>query len=323
MNMSSDRSKNTDIIMEGRVIAGINNIYTVQVNNKLWTCRIKGKILKNDRKYYNPIAAGDEVQFITNGYQDHDGWIVSRKERKTSLLRWNKKRNAPQVIAANSDLHVCITSTESPPFRPRFLDRLILSGEIGKMENLIVVNKIDLGMTDFIKDRIDNFKSNGYKVLLCSAVDGRGIKKLKRYLSGRVAVFTGQSGVGKSSLLNKLDDRIEAVVGMISRKYNRGSHTTNSSRMYITDDKTNIIDTPGLRELEIYGIEPEELSFYFPDIRKYTHDCQYPSCRHLQEPGCAVIEAVNTGNIHRDRYLSYTSIYEQMDKNRREMYGRA
>ncbi|MCD6121912.1 MAG: ribosome small subunit-dependent GTPase A [Spirochaetales bacterium] len=316
-------------MLKGIVVSGINNIYNVKANDRTWVCRIKGKVFQSARKFHNPIAAGDMVQFVPYNSKRYEGWIVSREDRTTSLVRWNKKRKAPQVLAANAQLQVCITSTDSPPFRPRFLDRLILMGEIGEMQAVIILNKIDLGITEFVRNRIDNFKDIGYNVLFCSAETGEGMESVKEYLKGKVSVLTGQSGVGKSSILNRLGGKELAFVGLVSKKYNRGSHTTNSSNMYFVEDgnrrgmETVIIDTPGMRELEIYGIEPDDLSFYFIDINKYSGMCQYPSCRHINEPGCAVRKAVSQGEIHSDRYQSYISIYNQLYKSSREMYGRA
>jgi len=312
-------------MLNGIVISGINNIYNVKNDNNIWTCRIKGKVFEDIRKYHNPIAVGDRVKFIPYNLKEHEGSIVSRENRKASLERWNKKRKAPQVLAANAEIQICITSTDSPPFRPRFLDRLILMGEIGEMQAVIILNKIDLGITDFIRKRVDNFKSIGYTVLPCSAETGEGIDSLKELIKGKISVLTGQSGVGKSSLLNRLSGKADAFVGLISKKYNRGSHTTNSSNMYFLNGDTGgtvVIDTPGMRELEIYGIEPDDLSFYFPDIKKYSSMCQYPSCRHINEPGCAVKKAVLEGSIHSDRYKSYVSVYNQLYKSSQEMYGR-
>ena len=313
-------------MLNGIVVSGINNIYNVKNDNNIWTCRIKGKVFDGIRKFHNPIAVGDSVVFIPYNLKEYEGWIVSREDRKTSLERWNKKRKSPQVLAANAEVQVCITSTDSPPFRPRFLDRLILMGEIGEMQAVIILNKIDLGITEFIRNRIDNFKSIGYNVLSCSAATGEGIDSIKEFLKGKFSVLTGQSGVGKSSLLNGLSGKTWAFVGLISKKYNRGSHTTNSSNMYFLDgeaDGTIIIDTPGMRELEIYGIEPDDLSFYFPDIKKYSPMCQYPSCSHINEPGCAVKKAVLEGSIHSDRYKSYVSVYNQLYKSSQDKHGRA
>ena len=313
-------------MLSGTVISGINNIYNVKNNGTIWTCRIKGKILEGTRKFHNPVAVGDIVEFIPYNNNEYEGWIVSLEKRKTFLTRWNKKSKAPQILAANAEIQVCITSTDSPPFRPRFLDRLILMGEIGEMETVIILNKIDLGITEFIKERIDNFKLIGYPVLSCSVKTGEGVDSIYNFLKGKSSVFTGQSGVGKSSLLNRLSGKTLALAGRVSKKYNRGSHTTNSSKMYYLssdNSKTVIIDTPGLRELEICGIEPDDLSFYFPEIKKYSPLCQYPSCKHINEPGCAVKKAVLEGKIHRDRYKSYSDLYTQIFNNNREMYGRA
>ena len=305
----------------GQVLHGINNIFTVEVQGRRLQCRIKGKVLKTKQTVYNPIAVGDLVSLHPDPISEDVGWIVERRERHSSLVRWNKKRQAVQVIAANADLLVCVGSVQSPPFRPRFIDRVLVSAEHGELEPLIVVNKSDLAMNREIRERIDNYRSIGYRVIVSSALNGSGTGELKKALAGRTAVFFGQSGVGKSSLLNSMFTELELPVGDISSKYNRGSHTTSFARLIRTHAGCSIIDTPGIREFEIAGIEPRELAFYFPEFLSYAKGCAYPSCRHLDEPDCAVRRAVEAGRIHPDRYESYLRIHDDVEAFTRSFHG--
>jgi len=298
-------------LQTGQVLYGINNIYTVEVDGRQLQCRIKGKILKTERNVYNPIAVGDFVRLQPDPHSEEVGWIVERRPRTSSLVRWNKKRNAIQVLAANADVLVCVSSTQSPPFRPRFIDRLLVSAN--RLEPLIVINKSDLSLSAEAKERIRNYKRIGYPVVLTSALTGRGVAELRRKIKGRVAVFCGQSGVGKSTLLNRMFPGLDLAVGEISSKYDRGSHTTSFASLIRVDADFPIIDTPGIRELEIAGVEARDLAFYFPEFVAIAEQCSYPSCRHVDEPECAVRQAVDRGVIHPDRYESYLRIYEDVE----------
>ncbi len=298
--------------MEGLVLFGVNNIYTVSTVTGQFLCRIKGKILADETDYYNPIAVGDLVEITEDRFTSTTGWITSRKERKNSLVRYNKKKGVPQVIAANIDTVVCVTSIKSPPFRPRFLDRLIISSLAEKINVLICVNKCDLGMDPDTDERLGYYRSFGYKVLLVSAETGQGIEQLKEELLGRTSVFAGQSGVGKSTLLNVIDPGLKLKVGEISKKYDRGIHTTRFSIMIQNAEDTRIIDTPGIRELLIFDMEPEDLRHFFEEFKEPARSCSYTSCLHINEPGCTVKTAVSEGRIHADRYESYLRIYDSL-----------
>jgi ribosome biogenesis GTPase len=309
---------NTEL-KSGQVLYGINNIYTVEVDGRQMQCRIKGKILKTERNVYNPIAVGDFVRLQPDPHSEEVGWIVERRPRTSSLVRWNKKRNAIQVLAANAEVLVCVSSTQSPPFRPRFIDRLLVSAN--RLEPLIVINKSDLSLSAEARDRIRDYKRIGYPVIMTSAFTGRGVSELRRSIKKKVSVFFGQSGVGKSTLLNRMFPGLDLAVGEISRKHDRGSHTTSFASLIRTAEDFPIIDTPGIRELEIAGVEARDLAFYFPEFVPIAEQCSYPSCRHVDEPECAVRQAVDRGLIHPDRYESYLRIYEDVEAFARAFPG--
>ena len=297
--------------LEGQVLYGINNIYTVEVDGRELRCRIKGKVLKLEENVYNPIAAGDFVRLQTDPHSEDVGWIVERNPRNSTLVRWNKKRNAVQVLAANAEILVCVSSTQSPPFRPRFIDRVLVSAD--QMKPLIVVNKSDLEMDAESRQRLRNYRKIGYTVIMTSALTGRGVAGLRRRIRGKTTVFFGQSGVGKSTLLNRMFPGLDLAVGAVSAKYDRGSHTTSFASLIRAARDFRIIDTPGIRELEIAGVEARDLAFYFPEFVPIARHCSYPSCRHVDEPDCAVRQAAERGRIHPDRYESYLRILEDVE----------
>jgi ribosome biogenesis GTPase / thiamine phosphate phosphatase len=304
--------------LTGEVLFGINTIYAVQVGDSEVRCRIKGKVLASARRSYNPIAAGDIVEIEPDPLTPGTGKIVSLRERRTSLSRWNKKGRAPQIIAANAELAVCVTSPQSPPFRPRFIDRLIVAAESGGIRPVILLNKADLGCPDDTRERLDFYQSLGYTVLSCSALTGEGLPALRELLEGKTAVLVGQSGVGKSSILNALSPGASQRVGDISRKHDRGNHTTNFAVLLRLPGGFRVIDSPGIRELELSDVLAEELPFHFREFTPFLPSCQYAVCLHADEPGCAVRLAVDRGEIHSDRYESYLRTLAELQDTRRQ-----
>ena len=309
--------------ISGQVLYGINNIYTVAVADKKLQCRIKGKVLKTKKRQYNPIAVGDLVEVVTDPFSQGKGWIIRRKERSSSLERWNKKRRACQVLAANAELLICTASTSNPPFRPRFIDRLIISAEIGGLIPVVLLNKCDLGVEPVVRERVEVWKKNSYRVISCSALTGKGISDLEEVINGNTVVFIGQSGVGKSSILNSLEPELKLKVGEISSKYDRGIHTTNFAVMISLNKNTRIIDTPGIREFEVSGITQRDLHGFFPEFSPWSAGCAYSSCLHIDEPGCAVKHALERGDIHPDRYRSYVRLFNDLSDFQKGFYGSA
>lgn len=308
-------------LRQGRILYGINNIYTVEEGGRLLQCRIKGKVLRTSGAEYNPLAVGDEVSVHPDPLSAEVGWIVQRGERRNAIARWNKKRGAVQVIAANADLLVCVGSAQSPPFRPRFLDRLLVSAEAQRLEALIVLNKCDLEVEQETRERIADYRSIGYPVLECSALTGQGVPELAAALRGRVAVLFGQSGAGKSSLLNRMFPGLSQRVGAISAKHDRGAHTTSFARLFQPAEGYTLVDTPGIREFEVAGVEPRQLAFLFREFAAHSGACGYPACQHQEEPQCAVRAAAERGQIHPDRYESYLRLRGDLEAFYAEHHG--
>jgi ribosome biogenesis GTPase / thiamine phosphate phosphatase len=305
----------------GEVLLGINGIYTVQAGGARLQCRIKGKKLKETRRSYNPIAPGDLVEVAPDTLSANEAMICGVFPRRTRLVRWNKKGRAPQVIASNAELAFCVCSPASPPFRPRFIDRLIVAAESGGMTPVVLLNKCDLPVVPEILERLDHYARMGYSVLSCSAVRGDGLSDLASMLAAHTSVMVGQSGVGKSSLLNALSPGLDQRVGELSQKHDRGNHTTNFAVLFTLENGGRVIDTPGVRELELADILPEEVGFHFRDFTSYSGSCAFQPCLHADEPNCAVMAAVESGLIHHDRYESYLRILAELTETRKSAHG--
>ncbi len=307
--------------VKAEVLFGINTIYTVLAGPVRMQCRIKGKKLREEQRSYNPIAPGDLVEVTPDERAPDRGMISDVVRRRTWLVRWNKKGRAPQVLAANADIAVCVTSPGAPPFRPRFIDRLIVAAETGGLSPLVVLNKKDLPCPAEVAERLASYGRMGYAVHSCSALTGEGIAELAALLGGKTAVFVGQSGVGKSSLINALSPGLELRVGDLSQKHDRGNHTTNFSVLLPLASGLRIIDTPGVRELELAEILPEEIGFHFREFAPFAQSCGFQPCLHADEPQCAVMQAVERGDIHPDRYESYRRILHELRDTRKTGRG--
>ena len=286
-------------------------------------CRIKGKVLKGSTEYTNPIAPGDIVMVELDPLHPKTGLILEVVERRNQFTRIKERTAKPQVLAANVDQIFCVCTPASPPWRPRFLDRLLIQAEIAEIPAVILCNKWDLAPNKReMEEQLDLYRSLEYPVLLVSALDGYGMDRLRECCAGKLSVLTGQSGVGKSSLINALLPGSALSVGRINEKYNRGTHTTTVATLFedlgirdagIRDAGIRIIDTPGLRRFIPEGISGEELIYYMREFAPLAGTCSYGlSCSHRSERGCAVRDAVEAGRIHADRYESFLRIYDAL-----------
>lgn len=321
--------------MKGRVVAGTNNLFTVECQDDVTrNCTIKGKVVKTDKEFYNPIAPGDMVEIESDPINDQKGQIISLAERKNTFLRWNVKGRCPQLLASNLDYLILVTTPDQPPFRPRFTDRALAQAEHQGITPVIVCNKWDLAeemQTDGraeeyeqIESRLNIWEDLGYKVLRLSAKTGEGMQDFAELLENHLSAFVGQSGVGKSSLINVMDNTCVLKTGSLSKKYGRGNHTTTKGTLIhltlnetltegVQGRKADIIDTPGIRRFVLDDIEADDLAMYFREFEPFVGKCKFGlNCKHITEPQCAVLQAVKDGAITEERYDSWKRISNEI-----------
>lgn len=298
--------------MTGIVIIGSNNRFLVKTDAGSLSCTFKGKVLKNKEQTYNTLAPGDRVEVEQIAVDA--GLILSLHERQSLFWRFNEKGRAKQAIAANIDMAICVSSVGAPPWRPRFIDRVSVLAEMNAIPLLIILNKCDMEADEEILERMKSYEELGFLTLRTSIYKPETIVELKDKIRGQTVALIGQSGVGKSSLINALEPGLDYEIGDICEKYQRGKHTTVTAVLAPLSDKdTYIIDTPGIRRLALRYIDPLELSFYFPELHKLHGKCSLGArCSHMHEKGCAVLEQVEAGLIHHDRYVSYCAIRNEL-----------
>ncbi|MGM0431607.1 MAG: ribosome small subunit-dependent GTPase A [Spirochaetota bacterium] len=307
--------------LTGTVVQGINNIFLVEIDHDtVLQCRIKGKVLADSQMEYNPLAPGDRVAVAA--HTSTEGNIIERLERKSVFTRWNMKRNSSQNLAANIDLVLCMCSAAQPTFRPRFIDRVsVCAGR--QLPVTVIVNKADLGISVQTQSYIDYLLSLGFSAFFIDAhtPETFAFQQLRDHLENKVSVIVGLSGVGKSTLVNQLLEGGEQKVAAISDRYDRGKHTTNYAKL-LHGGSFDVIDTPGVREIEIPLQDPLLIGEAFPEILEKSSNCRFSGCLHLEEPGCAVREALQSDPIGRERYESYVKlVYSMIERRKAFHYG--
>lgn len=303
--------------MEGLVTKSTGSWYQVQTpGGQRFDCRIKGIFRTKGITTTNPIAVGDQVDFEMEPEQG-TGVITKLHPRKNYIIRKsiNLSKQA-QIIAANLDQAFLIVTLASPRTSLGFIDRFLVTAEAYDIPASLIFNKLDLFSDEgleILADYKSIYENIGYPCYEVSALQGTNIDHISALITDKVTLFSGHSGVGKSSLINVLLPDLKLRTTEISEWHDKGMHTTTFAEMFELPQGGYIIDTPGIRELGIIDIEKNELSHFFPEMRARMNQCRFNSCRHINEPGCAVIKAVENGEIELSRYESYLSIYHGND----------
>ena len=270
-------------------------------------------------KAVSPVVVGDEVIIKTG---EEEGMILEVLERRSVVSREHPgARHKQQVIAANVDQVLVCQAAGKPPFDPIFLDRVLAGAERQKLGSIICLNKVDLEVKDVVRERLAVYPTIGYPVVETSAIDGTGLDELRDLLTGKTTIAIGPSGVGKSSLVNGLMPGLELQVGKVNRKSGKGRHTTTNVSLVHIPSGGYYVDAPGIKELSLWEIEPDEIIHLFPEMSPLFGECKFGGgCAHDQEPGCAVKEALEDGRITEGRYENYLRLRRGADTKHEERY---
>ncbi|WP_024654156.1 ribosome small subunit-dependent GTPase A [Borrelia persica] len=305
------------------VLWGVNNIYSIVSvdTNVVYEGVIKGKVLHTREREYSPLVPGDFV--CGDIYDESKVYIQERMERKNVLWRYNKKVALKQVIVSNIDNVLIVSSANLPEFKNSFVDRALVVAEEQGITPIILVNKVDKGISLRVDSFIKIYENLGYKVIKTSVVTLQGIDEVKNIIKNSKTSFIGQSGVGKSSLINLIDSNAAQAINEISYKYARGRHTTVYAVAFRSDSEI-VIDTPGIKEFGIESLEYFDLKYYFREFQDLNDLCKFNSCLHINEPNCFVISQIGA-KISVARYNSYLKITDELKRYKnyaREIFGK-
>lgn len=312
------------IKMQGLVIKNTGSWYTVKtVEGSVVECKIKGNFRLKGIRSTNPVAVGDHVEIELNS--QNTAFITAIGDRKNYIIRKSQNLSKQShIIAANVDQAFLVVTVERPQTSTTFIDRFLATAEAYSVPVVLVFNKTDL-LDDILmryqRMMTDLYETVGYKCVAVSAETGEGMDELLEMLRDRITLLSGHSGVGKSTMINRLLPGVNLRTAEISDAHNTGMHTTTFSEMLPLPGGGYIIDTPGIKGFGTFDMEPEELTSYFKEIFRFSKDCRFSNCTHTHEPGCAVLKAVEDHYIAASRYQSYLSMLEDKDGNKyREAY---
>ncbi len=323
---SKPKPKKRERTVAGVVVRARGHHYDVSIpDDKLISCRVRGRLLQERAKDLTLVAVGDRVQVVLEGKRT--GLIDSVEERDSTLSRQlpGSSRPAEDVLVANPDQVLIVFAVQDPEPHLRMLDRFLVIAEANELPAVIVVNKIDLTGLEAAREIFLLYEKLGYPLLYVSAterfevvpvhnasgpVESKEFEQLRRLLTDKLTVVTGPSGVGKSELINAIHPQLNLRVGKLRSFEGKGRHTTRNAQLFRLPlgDTTYIADTPGIRELGLYELAPGSLGFYFVDLKPYVNDCHFPNCTHDHEPDCAVRQAAGDGKVSPERYDSYVRL---------------
>lgn len=314
--------------MTGIVYKSTGSWYSVKTEeNEVFECRIKGKFRMKGIKSTNPIAVGDVVDFELDQSTDEVAGIIHNiHDRKNYIVRKSVNLSKQtHIIASNIDIVFLLVTINNPPTTTSFIDRFLVTAEAYGIEAVIIFNKIDTYDEATLDEQLYLqyvYSNIGYKCLRISAAEGKGIEELKEMMKGKVSMFSGHSGVGKSTLVNALEPSLNLKTKQISEQHQQGQHTTTFAEMFDLSFGARIIDTPGIRGFGIVDMEKQEIGDYFPEFFALKDQCKFNNCLHKEEPHCAVKAALDNDEIAWSRYKSYIQILEGEDENyRTDIYG--
>ena len=297
------------------VVRATGSWYDVLHDGAMLRCRIRGKLRLKGVRSTNPVVVGDEAVCEADG---GDCVIVDIVPRRNYVIRRaSNLSKESHIIAANVDQALLMVTLRSPETPKEFADRFLVTCEAYKVPAAILLSKIDLQDAEAVAEFRAVYEGAGYRVLEVSAKEGRGVEEVQELLAGRTTLVSGNSGVGKSTLIQTIDPSLDIRTGEISDSHHKGRHTTTFSTMYPLAEGGAVIDTPGIKGFGLLDIDDAELWHYFPEMMRVAPGCRFYNCTHTHEPGCAVVEAVKAGEIAWSRYESYLKILDDDEKYRK------
>ena len=320
-----------EIKLRGQVIRARNNFYDVRASNspkgepKTLVCQLRGSLkrdlrsIKGKRIYADPVSVGDWVELVQ--INQEQGVIESLLPRQTKLARRHPNPSGviEQIIVANAEQVIIVASARQPKLNYRFIDRFLILADYGNLSATICINKVDLlrpSRVQQVTEKIDHtYVSLGYQTLYTSTRKPETIQLLRKTLANKFSVVVGASGVGKSSLLNMVQPGLGLKIGEVSQQLKKGKHTTTMVELYDLETGGVVADTPGVREVGLWGIDAKDITLYFPEMEKHFGQCRFRDCLHLTEPGCQIRQALQSGRIEQSRYDSYVALMESNESS--------
>ena len=311
------------VVMTGTVYKSTGSWYTVKtLNGKFYECRIKGRFRLAGIKSTNPISVGDQVEFELEEKNNTETGVIHRiGDRKNYIVRKSVNLSKQtHIIASNIDQVFLMVTIDNPPTFTTFIDRFLVTAEAYSIKTVLLFNKVDTYNEDTlleVKYLASIYRAIGYECIEISATTGKNIDKVKALMIGKVSMFAGHSGVGKSTLVNTIEPSLDLKTKSISTQHSQGQHTTTFAEMFDLSFDAKIIDTPGIKGFGVVDMEKEEVGDYFPEFFALKQDCKFNNCIHLNEPKCAVKDALEADKVSYSRYKSYVQILEGEDEHYR------